>query len=194
MSVHLICLFSIDCLMGKKIPLVYWRMYFSTEKKSWLDHLLKSHFLLPIFILSKVCLNASSAFVVAYGPCPHAAGSFMEVGNSKAQSPSVADSHKHEQLPEIVARDGSPWRSTVWQQAKWAHKSGKVGICRRFLSSTASVPARDLPPRAILKIFFGCPNCRPATGVAEHPCNSWENPTRKTHPVQNVIRTTAEEL
>ena len=29
---------------------------------------------------------------------------FMEVGNSKAQSPSVADSHKHEQLPEIVAK------------------------------------------------------------------------------------------
>ena len=33
MSVHLICLFSFDCLMGKKISLfLYFRMYFSREK------------------------------------------------------------------------------------------------------------------------------------------------------------------
>lgn len=170
------------------------RMYFSTEK-SWLDHLLKSHFLPShIYSSSKVCLNASSAFVVAYGPCPHAVGSFYGSRQSGGPEPQCSWFPQTWTTSEIVAKDGSPWRSTVWQQAKWAHKSGKVGICRRFLSSTASVPARDLPPGPFWRYFwlsqlqarYWC--CWTSLQCMRKP------PTRKTHPVQNVIRTTAEEL
>ena len=79
---------------------------------------------------------------------------FMEVGNSKARSPSVADSHKYEQLPEIAAKG---WLSMeeynlaagrVGTQVREGGNLQEVSVQHCFYSSC------DLPPKAILKILL----------------------------------------
>lgn len=71
---------------------------------------------------------------------------FVELGNNKAQSPSIADSHKYEQLPEIVAKG---WLSVE----EYSLAAGKVGTQVREDGNlqevsvlTVSVPAVICPP------------------------------------------------
>lgn len=148
MSVHLICLFSIDCLMGKKIPLGYWRMYFSTEKNLDCNTYLNHIFSLPYFFFLKFvfeCQLCLHCYIWALSS--HCWQFLWKQVTVRPGAPVQLIPTNMNNFLRLQQRDGSPWRSTIWQQAEWAHKSGKVGICRRFLSSTASIPAVICPPR-----------------------------------------------
>lgn len=79
---------------------------------------------------------------------------FMEVGNSKARRPSVADSHKYEQLPEIAAKG---WLS----MEEYSLAAGRVGTQVREGGNLQEVSVQhcfcsscDLPPRLFWRYFW----------------------------------------